>query len=273
MPEWTFVVPKLLAFLIRPDVWLWLGILTVGSALLFRFHKLAGWVTASLVVAVTLVAFVPVGTVWLGPLETRFPTYPDIDNPAAIIILGGGEASGPHDAWDTLSLNEAGDRIVEGIALAKGHEDALLIFTGGTGSIRPDATRSNSAQVAQDVIEAMGVEQERTLIGPQARTTEEHPTEVRALLESAGGPSGPIVIVTSAFHMPRSIGVFCQAGFQNVIPYPVDHRTTPNLSFFDKLGWDYAGNLAQLQNGIREWVALVTYHWRGRTNALFPSGC
>ena len=42
----------------------------------------------------------------------------------------------------------------------------------------------------------------------------------------------PWLLLTSAFHMPRAMGVFSQTGW-NVTPWPVDYRMTPHDSWFD----------------------------------------
>jgi uncharacterized SAM-binding protein YcdF (DUF218 family) len=77
------------------------------------------------------------------------------------------------------------------------------------------------------------------------------------------------VIVTSAFHMPRAIATFCAAGWENLVPYPVDFRGTGRAS----LGWNFAERLALLNTGIKEWVGLVAYRATGRTVQLFARGC
>jgi uncharacterized SAM-binding protein YcdF (DUF218 family) len=74
------------------------------------------------------------------------------------------------------------------------------------------------------------------------------------------------VLVTSAFHMPRAVGVFRKLGWQ-VIPYPVDYYTRGNVTFeFQSVGY----RLAEVDYVVREWMALAAYHLMGRTSELFP---
>ena len=76
------------------------------------------------------------------------------------------------------------------------------------------------------------------------------------------------VLVTSAYHMPRAVGIFRKNGF-DVIPYPVDYRTR---------GWQDLGRLfesipAGLQRtdlAVKEWAGLIAYRLMGRTDEVFP---
>jgi len=75
--------------------------------------------------------------------------------------------------------------------------------------------------------------------------------------------------VTSAFHMPRSVGVFRAAGF-NVEAYPVDWRTR---------GWSDAAmpfetlarGLNRTDIAIHEWTGLISYWLTGRSKDLLPA--
>ena len=78
------------------------------------------------------------------------------------------------------------------------------------------------------------------------------------------------MLVTSASHMPRSVGVFCKTGWP-VLPYPVDHQTVRGNIF--RIDTGLVDNLDGLSTGIREWVGLAVYYLTGRTSALYPSGC
>jgi uncharacterized SAM-binding protein YcdF (DUF218 family) len=78
-------------------------------------------------------------------------------------------------------------------------------------------------------------------------------------------PDQPWLLVTSAFHMPRAVGIYRQLGWQ-VVPYPVDYYSTG-----DAFRPQFALNLRDLVVGVREWTGLLMYHLTGRTAALFPA--
>lgn len=68
-----------------------------------------------------------------------------------------------------------------------------------------------------------GVDPDRLPLEGRSRDTREN---ARLSFELARpGPGGTWVLVTSAMHLPRAVGVFEAAGW-NVGPYPIDHRTT-----------------------------------------------
>ncbi len=74
--------------------------------------------------------------------------------------------------------------------------------------------------------------------------------------------------MTSAFHMPRSMGLFEKAGF-DVVAYPVGFRTLgPGHPVLWSL--DAAENLRTFETAAKEWVGLAIYRATGRIDRLFP---
>ncbi len=278
MNDLDLLPSKLLAVLVRPDFWLWLGLLTALWASWRGWRKIATWVLVSLVVAVTLVGFVPVGHVWLTPLESRFATNPELPRPpSAIIVLGGGEDIHTSAAWNAQNVNSAGDRILHAIRRAHEFPETPVLFTGGAFDPTGDPLLAGSAERVGAMLQASGIPQERVHIGAIARTTAEHPADITAFLDDQGltpTEEAPLLLITSAFHMPRAMGVLCSAGFEHIVADPTDHRTVPGARWQDRLRWAYAGNLSDLQLAIREWVGLVAYQRAGHTDALLPpDGC
>jgi uncharacterized SAM-binding protein YcdF (DUF218 family) len=77
------------------------------------------------------------------------------------------------------------------------------------------------------------------------------------------------LLVTSSWHMPRSVGVFRAAGFP-VVPYPVDYTTFSGAGDFGA-GFDLVDGMTRASRAIREYIGLVAYRLSGRTKALFPA--
>jgi uncharacterized SAM-binding protein YcdF (DUF218 family) len=277
MSDLDLLPAKLLSLFIRPDFWLWIGLLSALWTGWKGWHKVTGWIVLSLVVAVTLVGFVPVGHVWLHPLEKRFATNPVLANPpSAIIVLGGGEDIRTSAAWDALNIGPAGDRLLHAIGRAHEFPDVPVLFTGSAFDPTGDPLLADSAQRVGAMLIASGLDAERVHLGNLARNTAEHPADIEAFLESQNirpSQTEPLLLITSAFHMPRSMGVMCSAGQGPIVADPTDHRTVPGARWQDWLRWRYAGNLANLQTGIREWVGLAAYWRAGHTSALLPDGC
>lgn len=231
--------------------------------------------------ALALVLLAGLGGAGLSPLpnwvilklENRFPDWRErngatgpVPGLAGIIILGGAsDAEASATRIHPLELNEAGDRILEMIALARRFPEARLVFTGGAGAMLGAGVPE--ADEIRRKIGAYGLDPARIIFENGSRNTHENAVFTRDLVQPKPGERW--LLVTSAFHMPRSVGVFRKAGFE-VEAYPVDFRTSGvgDLSLpFSSL----SKGLARLDIATKEWFGLIAYFLLGRTSALFPA--
>ena len=213
----------------------------------------------------------PLGNALILPLEDRFPRA-DLDSPpppAGLIILGGAENRLVGSARKAPTVNEAGERLLEGAILAHRFPEAKVAFSGGDAGI---LYKSNSeAEGAATILTQLGVARDRLILEANARDTYENAVYLKKELEAEAkfGADSRWLLITSAYHMPRSMGAFRQAGFE-VEPWPVDYRTRGPADFtkpFDKV----SEGLRRVDTAAREWVGLLAYWLTGRINALFPS--
>jgi uncharacterized SAM-binding protein YcdF (DUF218 family) len=253
---WLLAQPLSLAFLL-----LVAGLL----AGLLRWRRIrTGMVALSaLVLFVTL--FTSTGSVLLQVLEDRFPraALPS-GGPGCIVMLGGGVEAEVIAARGGFEMNQAGDRFVEALRLARDFPEARILVSGGDGSL--SGRYEGDAAVAARFFDAFGIAPERLIRETGSRTTFENVTETKALL-AENGLSG-CLLVTSAFHMPRSVGLFRRAGL-DVLPWPTDYRTTGEA----RLALDVtqpSTNSQLTTTALREWTGLLLYRLAGRTSALFP---
>ena len=77
------------------------------------------------------------------------------------------------------------------------------------------------------------------------------------------------LVVTSAFHMPRTMGVFRKAGFE-VIPYPVDFRTAGDQALLRPFAFVGEG-LRRTDIAAKEWVGLLSYYLSGKSDEVLPA--
>lgn len=232
-----------------------------------RWRRLGGRLAGFGIAILLIAGLSPLGNALILLLEERFPRPPLADLGGivdGIIILGGFEEGRVTKSRQTLSLNEAAERLTEAVSLARRFPAAKVIFTGGTGTIL------GKGDVAADEVRAFlidaGVVRERIVLEDASRNTRENATLTHAILEPRANSRW--VLVTSAFHMPRSIGAFRQAGFE-CVPWPVDYRTVGTadlLKFSDSL--DHG--LRRIDVAAKEYVGLVIYRWRGWTDSLWP---
>lgn len=252
---WAFLSPgNLLVFLLS------LGVLFL------LFNNISS--AKKILIPTGLVAFVlmayPVSDYLMQPLESRFSapeTLPEkVDG---IIILGGGEDLKRSLSWQVAELGMGGDRYIGTASLATYYPNVPVIFTGGSGSITLQDTDGEGA-LARSILTTIGIQPERLIIESKSRNTYENFKFTKPLLPKA---QGNYLLVTSAFHIPRAVGIARMQGV-NVIPYPVDYRTNADeLRVFD---FDLFDHLKALEPAWREWIGLTVYYWTGKTSSWFP---
>ena len=125
----------------------------------------------------------------------------------------------------------------------------------------------SEADAAASVLQSLGVESNRLRIERKSRNTQENVQFAKSIADPQ--PQERWLLVTSASHMPRSIGIFRKAGF-SVLPYPVDWKTR---------GWsdalvpedDFLNGLELTDLALHEWLGLLAYRLTGRIGELFPA--
>jgi uncharacterized SAM-binding protein YcdF (DUF218 family) len=211
-------------------------------------------------------AAMPLSALLIAPLENRFPQpSADMKPPYGIIVLGGAIDDVTSAARGQTVFDEGGERITEAVILAKRFPQARIVYTSGTNSVFGGS--SSEALRARDLMAQMGVAPERVTIEDRSRNTDENARFTAAIVHPE--PWQRWVIVTSAFHMPRAMGVFEKAGF-HPIAYPVSFRTLGR----DDDNWnpifDPARNLRIFELAVHEWIGLSAYWASGRIDHLFP---
>jgi uncharacterized SAM-binding protein YcdF (DUF218 family) len=176
---------------------------------------------ASIVGAVTI-AFYLLSTFWIsglliGSLENKY-SMPHSLAGDCIVMLGGGALSGTPslDGEGTLS-GAAGSRMALVAQLYK--QTGLPIIVSG-GQVYDDS--GNEAHIALRELVLLGVPAEKIFIEDQSLNTRQNALYTCKILRDQGW-TRPI-LVTSAFHMDRSVLNFAQEGME-VIPAPADFRT------------------------------------------------
>jgi uncharacterized SAM-binding protein YcdF (DUF218 family) len=261
-----FISSKLIWFLLRPETlllllfilgWLFtrLGRIRLGQS--FGFGG---------ILTTCVIAIFPVGDAFLMPLENTYPTEPEVRKVAGIIVLGGGESDIQSNAWSQPNTGDAGDRFMIALSLAHKHPEAMILFTGGSGRLIGGAS---GADIARDIFLGAGLDKSRLVLEGASRNTAEN--AIMSLEMAPDNRDGYWLLVTSAFHMRRAVASFCAAGWKNIVPWPTDYRSG---GFFDRIGWDFAKNLKDLNVGTKEWIGLAAYSLTRRTsNAIEISDC
>ena len=258
-----FLLSKLVGFILTPSN-LIVVICVCGVVLsMTRFRRSGFAMTVCGVGLLALFGWSPVSNWLLLPLTERFPAWQGTAAPDGIIVLGGAINPELSAARNALEIDSSGERLIAMLQLAKRYPNARIVFSGGSGALLGAVAE---APVAGRLVDEFGLSGERVVLESTSRTTEENALNTRELVTPKSGERW--LLVTSAWHMPRSVGLYRKAGF-DVEAYPVDFRV---------FGWrDARKPFRQASYGIEradvamhEWVGLLASWLNGRSAELFP---
>ena len=184
------------------------------------------------------------------PAEPRGPV--NQDEVAAVVVLGGGwwpDAARP--ITSQLNQNSA-IRLFEGLRLLRALPGARLVVSGGSRNPERPPSALGYAQAARD----MGVPAELILVLDGPLDTAQ---EARAVRETLGGGS-PLILVTSAAHMPRAMRHFQAVGL-DPIPAPTQYLTGRGRPT-SLLGWlPSSQSLRKSETAWHEYLGLLAWRW------------
>lgn len=259
------LLSKTLPLLVYP---LGLACLLIVAAL--GLQKRPGWQRAILILAVSLLWIF--STRWVPFALARSLEWQNIPRgelPSAdvIIVLGGGTESQQYPRA-TVELNSAGDRVLYAAYLYKQGKAAHILVSGGS----IDWLNARAASPAQDMLEAlgiMGVPASAIWLEDQSLNTYENALFGAKILKAKGITQA--LLVTSAMHMPRALGLFRAQGIQ-AIAAPTDFKVTqadwerlwkPDLQTQLINALPEVGNLGLTSAVMKEYLGLVVYRWKG----------
>ncbi len=231
-----------------------------------RFVRVGRVLMAGAIIALAAELLTPLGAALLRPLEDRFPRQAaDIPAPAGIIVLGGAVDTEKSEARGQVYQTPDAARMTTGVELARRFPTAQLVYTGGSAGLLGE--RPAEAIGARKLWLSLGVPPERMTFEAKSRNTWENGVFTRDLVKPKPGETW--LLVTSAWHMPRSVGIFRHLGF-DVIPYPVAYRTFGDDRDF-LLPTSMIDKVIMLDYSVKEWVGLLAYRLAGKTDTLFPA--
>ena len=201
---------KILPLLVSP---LFLIIILVLWGSLFRSRR-AGLAAIGILIVCSLPVF---SNKLISYLERDYSLVPPASAKTAdaIVVLSGmvrtiEGANGLEYEW-----GEASDRIFAGIDLIKENKAPALVLTGGK---LPWSVGKPEGEYLRDIAEKLGISSDVILLTENVQNTDQ---EAKAVAKFLNKKVPNIILVTSAFHMPRAQKVFEAAGIE-VSPFPVD---------------------------------------------------
>jgi uncharacterized SAM-binding protein YcdF (DUF218 family) len=264
--QWTMfvILSKFIPLFFYP-----LGFACILLTLAVLFHGKKRISITLILVSIAILWFF--STAWTAGQLARsleWQDLPPIEIPQAevAVVLGGGT-----DAKDYprsgVEVNGAGDRILYAAQLFKDGKVNHLLLSGGEITWL-NSTSSTPAGEMAAILEELGIPRDKLWLEEQSQNTHENALFSKKILDEKG--IGRILLVTSAMHMPRAVGLFAKLGVE-VIPIPVDYSVTQADLTTGRQDWlgkmlgfiPSSGNLSTSTNAIKEYIGLLIYRLRG----------
>ena len=183
--------------------------------------------------------------------EYEFGKFENQNKADAIVVLSGIMRI---DEFENDYKIEWGDteRFFKGIELYNFNKSNIIVFTGGKSPY--NKTKKSEGDILKEYAIKFGVKEEDILITKEVLNTSDESYAVTDLI----GNKRTIILITSAFHMSRAKSLFEKQG-HIVIPYKVDFKTPPKLSwnFIDFI--PSSGGLRKTEIALREILGRLYY--------------
>ena len=261
-----FLLSKLLPLGVYP---LGLGLLLQLAALLGRKRRWSPWLAGAGIAILWIPATPLVSRELVWGLEERAAAMTPAVLPKAdaIVVLGGGMRSSLPPRR-TVEVNEAGDRLLTGMALLNQGKAPRLVFTGGKVKFTRGDPASSEARSASLLARQLGLPSGRALLLEQPRNTGEEAQALDALARKQDWRS--VLLVTSATHLPRAVATFERRSSVKIVPVACDYLEESRsqqgsmtaASLFESLLPD-ARYLATSTVVLKEHLGLLIYRLRG----------
>ncbi|MCX7338377.1 MAG: YdcF family protein [Alphaproteobacteria bacterium] len=211
-------------------------------------------------VPLAFIALTPFSRIILYNLEHRFSEKTELpEDVKGLILLGGYFSLAESEIGKRPIYNRAGGRLIEFIALAKRYNHLPIVFTG----------TPKEAALTEQLFKEMGIDSERLKFDNTAKNTSDNVANTYRIIKPKVGEKW--ALVTSAFHMPRAVGLFRRVGLDNIIPYPVDYHTA-DLSLWKTIlvGIFDRQNLLVWATIMKEGAGLTNAYLTGISSQLYP---
>jgi uncharacterized SAM-binding protein YcdF (DUF218 family) len=242
--------------------------LLILAALILRSRKRLQ--TAALILAVLLL--LAGGNRWMSfwltrTLEWQYLPPNPVPQAEVIVVLGGGTESEQYPR-PIVEVNSAGDRVIYAARLYKDGKAPHLLLSGGNIAWNNGRMMTPADEMA-GLLELMDIPQNALWLQPKSQNTYEDALFSSQILKGKGIKR--IILVTSAQHMPRSVGLFKHQGI-DVIPAPVDYTVTqpgwdnlfsPDIQTFLVNLMPNVGSLSLTSSILKEYLGIWIYHLRG----------
>lgn len=243
-----FFITKVLWALFNPVHSLIIVLCLSPVLLLTSWRRLGKYLLGGSAVLFLLIGVLP-SAIWSYPLEHYFPRpqLPPQSQVGGIIILGG--------TIDVVNSDLEGkpvfytrERLTNAISVLEMYPDVHVIYSGSSPVFNYQGR--DERYYARKFFKALNIDR-KIIYEKFSRTTYENAHYAKFL---ATDLEKQWILITSAFHMPRSAGLFQKAGW-NIIPYPVDY--TPETPYFHT---SFVARCKVFNRMMKEYLAIVVFY-------------
>ncbi|MEJ1241586.1 YdcF family protein [Chryseolinea sp. T2] len=161
---------------------------------------------------------------------------------------------------DRVYFARGADRVIHTVQLYKLGKVENILISGGTGRLvggeEPEADKFKKSMIL------MGVPDSVIMLENETRNTYESAVAVKPMLDSMHFSSSQCLLVTSAFHMRRSLACYRKAGL-DIEPFSTDFYSNPRSFYPNSLLIPQLDAFSIWQKLFKEWVGMLAYKAAG----------
>jgi uncharacterized SAM-binding protein YcdF (DUF218 family) len=263
-----FILSKVVQFCIEPLNWVLVFVILSLLFLSLRKPDLCRRFLVLALIDLVVIAWLPSSEFFLRTLEDAYPKN-NINQIAegdigGIIILGGA-IEGGQIALDRgeISIYSSAERVTKAFELIRKFPNVPYIFSGYSGRLSPKGL--SEADAFKQLVQEQGLNEQMGHYENQSRNTYENMLYLKPMIQefgekNAAGAPKPWLLITSAWHMYRSVKIAQKQGIE-VIPVLVDYRTGNHLRW---TSFDLEEGVQNWNKLLHELIGIVAYWLTGK---------
>lgn len=240
-----FILSKILLFIIKPVVWIFV-------LLIFAIASKQAKPRKRYLICILIIFFFFSNGFIVGKIINSYEAdYPRAAKFDVGIVLGG--FSGLNKRNNEIAFNWAGDRLFQAIALYKKGQIKQILLSGGSANLID--RKIKEADLAIQYLKLIGIPDSAILIENQSRNTIENARYSLALI-AKNKPKAKILVITSAWHIPRAKLIFDKQAKQKIEYYPTNFSGDTEFDLSDII-IPSASALGAWDMLFKEWIGLA----------------
>ncbi len=251
-----FALSKILFYLVMPATWIAASLLYAVCTKNPRRKKAALYASLFLFLFFGNLAIVNIAMRSWEPAPVKISELPDYE----LGIVLSGVVNLDMEPRDRVYFSKGADRVLHTVQLYKLGKLKKILITGGTGKLLGE--KISETPELKKIFLLCGVPDSVLILETESRNTYENAIFSKHVIDSLN-LTGKKLLITSAFHMPRSKGCFDKAGIVTDI-FPVDFNASQSTDWTPDV-WLIPSEKAFINWYvlIREWLGSAMYRLAG----------